>query len=720
MNSNELRIQIEKYIEEGFIEEANQLILQYKNIVGNDDEIASMEAVLKIYMGEYDKSLECIREGLKFNINNSDLYFTMGNIYEIKKEYNRAYLCYEKSLLYNLKEENKNVILSAIENLKSNYEIKVNNYSIVILTYNQLDYTKVCINSIKNYNGNDDCEIIIVDNNSTDGTVEWIKEQEGIKYILNEENKGFPAGCNQGIEIANKDNDIFLLNNDTVIMPNSIFNLRMGLYSNKRVGATGAVSNSVSYYQQISEQYDDFNGYMEYSLKNNIPNQAFYEERVKLVGFAMLIKRETLNRVGLLDERFTPGNFEDDDISFRIIKEGYKLLLCKDSYIHHFGSVSFREDSKKYNKLLSINSRKFKEKWGFASEYSNFIRNEIIDFIDESKNKDINVLEIGCATGATLLEIKNRYKNANLYGIEFNKKAAEIAKSFADIRSDNVESIELSYEENFFDYIIFSDVLGKFYNPEKVLRKIKKYLKPEGYIIASIDNVMHHSVIRQLIDGSWAYDEVGILDKKNIRFFTKSEIVKIVSSLGYKDIVIKGMNGFMTDEDKDFIEQISKLSVVSVSEEFETYNYLVKAKNYDINNEKFKRKITFLIRRLEFDVDVEESIEELIGYIKSNDINVNDIVNIVINDIVNKVYILNYIAIRCLENRSFDYVLPLLNSAYKLSPKDLETNCNIAYVLNMFNEKELAIEYLNKLSLTNEKIEEIKKILLGEVDNGQQ
>ncbi|WP_052953968.1 glycosyltransferase [Clostridium sp. C8] len=717
MNNDELRIQIENYIEAGYIEEANQLILQYKELIGNNDEIASMEAILKIYMGEYDEGLHCTREGLKFNINNSDLYFTMGNIYEIKKEYDRAYLCYEKSLLYNLKEENKNVILSAIENLKSNYEIKVNNYSIVILTYNQLDYTKVCINSIKNYNGNDDCEIIIIDNNSTDGTVEWIKEQEGIKYILNEENKGFPAGCNQGIEIANKDNDIFLLNNDTVIMPNSIFNLRMGLYSNEKVGATGAISNSVSYYQQISEQYDDFDGYMGHSLKNNIPDESLYYERVKLVGFAMLIKRETLNIVGLLDERFTPGNFEDDDISFRIIKEGYKLLLCKDSYIHHFGSVSFREDSKKYNKLLSINSRKFKEKWGFASEYSNFIRNEIIDFIDESKNKDINVLEIGCATGATLLEIKNRYKNANLYGIEFNKKAAEIAKSFADIRSDNVESIELSYEENFFDYIIFSDVLGSFYNPEKVLRKIKKYLKPEGYIIASIANVMHHSVIRQLINGSWAYDEVGILDKKNIRFFTKSEIMKIVSSLGYKDIVIKSMNGFMTDEDKDFIEQISKLSVVSVSEEFETYNYLVKAKNYDINNEKFKRKITFLIRRLEFDVDVEESIKELIEYIKSSNISFDDIIDIIAKDIVNKVYILNYIAIKCFENNLFDYVIPLLCNAYEISPRNLETKYNIANVLNSIGEKESAIKYLENLTESNEKIEKLKLIIKGEEKN---
>jgi len=204
MNSDELRIQIEKYIEAGYIEEANQLIQQYKKLIGNNDEIASIEAILNIYMGEYDRGLEYIQEGLKFNINNSDLYFTMGNIYEIKKDYDRAYLCYEKALFHNIKKENETIILNAIENIKTNYKINVKNYSIVILTYNQLEYTKVCINSIRNYNDNDNYEIIIVDNNSTDGTVEWIKKQEGIKYILNEENKGFPAGCNQGIKIAEK------------------------------------------------------------------------------------------------------------------------------------------------------------------------------------------------------------------------------------------------------------------------------------------------------------------------------------------------------------------------------------------------------------------------------------------------------------------------------------------------------------------------------------
>ncbi|NFR88446.1 methyltransferase domain-containing protein, partial [Clostridium botulinum] len=442
--------------------------------------------------------------------------------------------------------------------------------------------------------------IIIIDNNSNDGTVEWIKEQSGIKYILNKENKGFPVGCNQGIEIAEKDNDIFLLNNDTVIMPNSIFNLRMGLYSDEKLGATGAVSNSVSYYQEISEHYENFDEYMEFALKNNITNETFYEERIKLIGFAMMIKRNVLDKVGLLDERFTPGNFEDDDISFRILMAGYKLLLCKDSYIHHFGSVSFKSSNLKYNELILINSNKFKEKWGFSVEYSTFIRNEIIELIQEDNDSPINVLEVGCACGATLLGIKNKFKNSNIYGIELDNNAAKIAKCFADVRDDNIEISKLTYEEEYFDYIIFADVLEHLYDPQTVLENIKKYLKNDGYILASIPNVMHYSVIKDLLKGNWTYENAGILDKTHIRFFTKNEIIKMFNNIGYTNISMSNVNLYVNDQDEMFINEINKISNIDIKNEVKVYQYIIKA-NSDLGlihkskNEITKKKNNYFI-----------------------------------------------------------------------------------------------------------------------------
>lgn len=97
--------------------------------------------------------------------------------------------------------------------------IEIRKTSIIILTYNNLVYNRICVDSIRKYTKENTYEIVVVDNNSTDGTREWLKEQKDIVAIFNEENVGFPKGCNIGIAAAGKENDILFLNNDTVVTP---------------------------------------------------------------------------------------------------------------------------------------------------------------------------------------------------------------------------------------------------------------------------------------------------------------------------------------------------------------------------------------------------------------------------------------------------------------------------------------------------------------------
>ncbi|WP_394885805.1 glycosyltransferase [Clostridium butyricum] len=709
MDKEMIKQEIQRNIEDGLFDIAEDYIKQYRNIFGFDDEIASMEAIINIYSENYEDAMDRVRHGLKYNIYSSDLYYTMGNLYEINKKYENAYLCYEQALKFSEKEDVSKIIVENLNRLKEEENIKIHNYSIVILTYNQLEYTKVCIDSIRKYNSADNCEIIVVDNHSTDGTVEWLKNQGDIKYILNNENRGFPTGCNQGIELSQKDNDIFLLNNDTVIMPNSIFNLRMGLYSDKNIGATGAISNNVSYYQQISQQYEDFNGYMNFAISNNITNNNSYDQRVKLVGFAMLIKRHVLDKVGLLDERFTPGNYEDDDLSLRIIVEGYKLLLCKDSYIHHFGSVSFRKNADKYNELLSINSNKFKEKWGFKSEDTINIRYELVELIDEKKDRKMKILDMRCRTGATLQAIKNKHKNCEIYGVEDDVTLANIAGNICDVCNVNIETDELKYEDKFFDYIILDDILEKIYNPDKFIVKIKRYLKDSGYILASVSNVSHYSVIKDLIDGNLSED--NILNGDSIRFFTKNKIIMMLKEAEYNEIELGAIETYESEYDKKIVNQINMISGVDISKEIKIAKYLIKAKNYSKDNEKIISKYALLLRRLEFEVDLEKTEKEIMHYIQSEKIKYLSIIEIVKKHIINQTYVLNYIAIKCFENNMMDIVIPLLYGAYELEPENLDTNYNLAYVLNVIGEGDLALEYLRKLKVTNDSIEELIDVI---------
>lgn len=244
---------------------------------------------------------------------------------------------------------------------KISYE-NIHYTSIVILTYNQLEYTKLCIESVRKFTPKGKYELIIVDNNSTDETISWLTKQNDLKLILNCENYGVPKGYNQGISIANGDN-VLLLNNDTIVTPNWLFNLDSALWSNSEIGAVGCLSNYVSNAQRIAVNYSDITSMIDFAKYFNISDKEKYEVRGKLIGFCLLIKKEVIDKIGLLDEQFFPGNYEDDDYCIRMLKAKYKLLLCKDTFIHHFGSKSFKDNNFDYNKIIKTNRKKFKDKW---------------------------------------------------------------------------------------------------------------------------------------------------------------------------------------------------------------------------------------------------------------------------------------------------------------------------------------------------------------------
>lgn len=588
--------------------------------------------------------------------------------------------------------------------------------SIIILTYNKLEYTQTCLESIRKFTGNNLYEIIVVDNNSSDGTIEWLKQQKDLKVILNKENLGFPKGCNQGISIANGDN-ILLLNNDVIVTPNWLDNLDKALWSREEVGAVGAVSNSCSYYQQIDVPYKDINEMIEFAKEYNKSDENLWYYRTKLIGFCMLIKKHVLEKVGLLDEIFTPGNFEDDDLSFRIIKEGYKLLLCKDTFIHHFGSVSFKDKNNEYSKLLQTNMKKIEGKWGFNSSYSNLIRFDLIDNIKESCNKDLNILEIGCGTGATLLEIKSRYKNANVYGIEINENVCEITKNNCDLIVGNIENMELPYQNNFFDYIILGDVLEHLNDPWKVLKNIKKYLKNEGVLIASIPNIMHVSVLKELIKGNFEYTNSGILDKTHLRFFTLREIQKLFESNNFCIKNVQAVNTILLDEEEKFIDYMCNLYGEGLREQYKAYQYIIKVgksidySKYD-NEEMIKLK--YYLMRIDNNLDIENSIKYIFGlYEKYGEELICDIEQLLCVAVIKKEEVLNRIVVRAVEEKLYDFSINILMLSLKFNRNNPDTVYNVIYLLNQLNEHEVALNIFNNSNEIVKNDLDIKKLLKG-------
>ncbi len=237
--------------------------------------------------------------------------------------------------------------------------------SIVVLTYNNLKYNKLCIESILEKTAYPNYELIIVDNNSTDGTRDFLKELKNnpkIKVILNNANLGFAKGNNIGIKNSDGDH-VILLNNDTVVTRGWIGGLIKHL-KDEKVGMVGPVTNSIGNEAKINVAYDniaDIEPFAECYTELHW-NETF--EITTLAMFCVAIKREVINKVGYLDENYQIGMFEDDDYSMAVKRAGYKLLCAEDVFIHHFGSVSFRRlEDKEFKKIFEENRSRFEKKW---------------------------------------------------------------------------------------------------------------------------------------------------------------------------------------------------------------------------------------------------------------------------------------------------------------------------------------------------------------------
>uniref|UniRef100_UPI003D2893B8 glycosyltransferase family 2 protein n=1 Tax=Paenibacillus oryzisoli TaxID=1850517 RepID=UPI003D2893B8 len=231
--------------------------------------------------------------------------------------------------------------------------------SIIIPTYNGLPLLKVCVASIRRHT-DVPYELIVVDNGSSDGTAAFCM-QEKIKLIAAPVNLGFPAACNLGLRLA-EGSELMLLNNDTIVTRNWLTNLQRCLHEQPNVGMVGPVTNYASGRQRIRERFTTI---VRMTDKYNEANPQRWVETKRLIGMCLLFKREMLEKIGYLDERFSPGHFEDDDYCYRARLHGYRLLIAGDCFIYHKGSVSFRKKPRPLvRETIWRNRQKFIRKWG--------------------------------------------------------------------------------------------------------------------------------------------------------------------------------------------------------------------------------------------------------------------------------------------------------------------------------------------------------------------
>lgn len=564
-------------LEQGHYEDALAELGQI-DIDDYTEELAILAVSTLLALGEYETAREYLQLGLKLNPRNAELYLLLGNYYESRNRL-QAYFCYENAELYCTDPQDQAVIQSFKENLASEGDLNYRKVAIVILSYNTYEMTRFCIESIRRNNVPSSYEIIVVDNASTDESLGWLERQQDVVLVKNSENRGFPCGCNQGIRAAGPDSDILLLNSDTILFPNSLFWLRMGLYEQENIGSAGCMTNHSSNGQVIREKFASIQEYEQYALKNNVLQDKPYELKPYLVGFAVLVRREAMEKVGELDIRYSPGQFEDCDLGIRLCCGGYRNILCHNSFIYHFGGGA-GQNRRVWREQYNRNRELFKEKWGFDISYYSHVRNGIVDLLDCGEDREVNVLEVGCGLGATLARIQFKYPSAHVYGMELMPEVAAVGGRILDIVQGDIENSAFPFDGIQFDYIIFADVLEHLHEPERIVREMAERLKKGGAFICSIPNIMNLSVLYPLLQGKFEYEEAGILDRTHLKFFTLDSIGRLFAQCGFhmEKLLYSQNADKMGEQEMECLQHILNIPGCADRDQFLAYQYLFLAR----------------------------------------------------------------------------------------------------------------------------------------------
>lgn len=173
--------------------------------------------------------------------------------------------------------------------------------------------------------------------------------------------------------------------------------------------------------------------------------------------------------------------------------------------------------------------------------YFEGVRTEMLPYVPTDAKR---ILEVGCGSGHFAAMLKEQ-RGVEAWGIEYNEPAAETARERLDrVFCGDVAALIGQLPDDYFDVIIFNDVLEHLVDPYRVLNDLKPKLVRNGRIVTSIPNIRYYKALMEIVfKKEFKYREYGIFDKTHLRFFTEKSIRRMFEDLGYTMERLDGING---------------------------------------------------------------------------------------------------------------------------------------------------------------------------------
>jgi len=219
--------------------------------------------------------------------------------------------------------------------------------SVIILNYNGITFIDRCLSSVLESNY-DNREIIFVDNASTDGSIELVKNKyQGIRVIRNNKNLGFMKGCNVGIR-ASFGEIIVLLNIDTEVRKDWLVELVEVMRKDKSIRIVGSklLYPGGTHIQHAGSVIHD-NGLTDHigNMEMDLGQYDQLSDVDYVSGASVAIDRKFLESIGLIDEGYSPLYYDDPDLAIQAGRQGYRVVLAPKSVVIHFETHATQKSS---------------------------------------------------------------------------------------------------------------------------------------------------------------------------------------------------------------------------------------------------------------------------------------------------------------------------------------------------------------------------------------
>lgn len=173
-------------------------------------------------------------------------------------------------------------------------------------------------------------------------------------------------------------------------------------------------------------------------------------------------------------------------------------------------------------------------------KYYENVREDMLKYIPSDVGR---VLEFGCGSGRFSALVKDKFGSES-WAVEIDKESAKAASAKLDkvLCCDAFEAIDM-LPDDYFDCIIFFDILEHLVNPYELLLLVKKKLTKKGVIVTSIPNIRFYRTFKDFVlRGEWDYQNKGVLDKTHLRFFTCKSILKMFDDLDFEIVMFEGIH----------------------------------------------------------------------------------------------------------------------------------------------------------------------------------